>query len=189
RVSIRGCAATQPAGRAGCVATQPARCVGVPLLVSRGGRVRCCSTCGGPVHRYSGAGACGFRYAAAPLLNPRGGRLCCRSSRGRVAVLSLVSADGGCGAARPAPRGRPTCGCAARQSASEVGWITVESRGPTAAMFHVKHREGFVTTPSPFDASTPLAREVADITRLRLALAAETFSLPDQARLFTVANQ
>jgi chromosome partitioning protein len=56
-------------------------------------------------------------------------------------------------------------------------------------MFHVKHREGFVTTPSPFDASTPLAREVADITRRRLALAAETFPLPDQARVFTVANQ
>lgn len=46
-----------------------------------------------------------------------------------------------------------------------------------------------MTTPSPFDASTPLAREVADITRRRLALAAETFPLPDQARVFTVANQ
>jgi chromosome partitioning protein len=56
-------------------------------------------------------------------------------------------------------------------------------------MFHVKHREGFVTTPSPFDASTPLAREVADITRRRLALASETFPLPERTRVFTVANQ
>ncbi|MCS0500072.1 ParA family protein [Protaetiibacter mangrovi] len=56
-------------------------------------------------------------------------------------------------------------------------------------MFHVKHRKGVVTTPSPFDASTPLAREVAEITRRRLALAAESFPLPEKTRVFTVANQ
>ena len=46
-----------------------------------------------------------------------------------------------------------------------------------------------MTTPSPFDASTPLAREVAEITRRRMALAAETFPLPEKPRIFTVANQ
>ncbi|AYF97826.1 ParA family protein [Protaetiibacter intestinalis] len=56
-------------------------------------------------------------------------------------------------------------------------------------MFHVKHREGDVTTPSPFDASTPLAREVAEITRRRQALAAEPFPVPPRTRVFTVANQ
>jgi len=56
-------------------------------------------------------------------------------------------------------------------------------------MFHVKHREGYVSTPSPFDASTPLAREVAEITRRRMALASENFPLPAKTRVFTVANQ
>ena len=55
-------------------------------------------------------------------------------------------------------------------------------------MFHVKHRKGDVNT-TPFDASTPLAREVADITRRRFALAAETFPHPEKTRVFTVANQ
>ena len=61
--------------------------------------------------------------------------------------------------------------------------------GPTAVMFHVKHREGYVSTPSTFDASTPLAREVAEITRRRMALASENFPLPAATRVFTVANQ
>ncbi|MFT4030574.1 MAG: ParA family protein [Protaetiibacter sp.] len=46
-----------------------------------------------------------------------------------------------------------------------------------------------MTTPSPLDASTPLAREVAEITRRRLALASATFPLPEKTRVFTVANQ
>ena len=40
-----------------------------------------------------------------------------------------------------------------------------------------------------FDESTPLAREVAEITRRRLALAAEALPLPAETRVFTVANQ
>src|SRR5690606_4959489 len=96
-------------------------------------------------------------------------------------------------AATTQPAGWGSCDCSSGwvegRAQCQPGWITVESRGSQAAMFHVKHREGFVTTPSPFDASTPLAREVADITRRRLALAAETFPLPDEARIFTVANQ
>lgn len=36
---------------------------------------------------------------------------------------------------------------------------------------------------------TPLAREIADLTRRRSALAAEQLPLPDKTRIFTVANQ
>jgi chromosome partitioning protein len=39
------------------------------------------------------------------------------------------------------------------------------------------------------DESTPLARELAEITRRRQALAAETLPLPPETRVFTVANQ
>ncbi len=42
---------------------------------------------------------------------------------------------------------------------------------------------------SNYDDSTPLAREVADIARRRLALAEETLPLPKRTRIFTVANQ
>ncbi len=42
--------------------------------------------------------------------------------------------------------------------------------------------------PERFD-DTPLARELADITRRRQALAAEVPPLPDKTRIFTVANQ
>ncbi len=41
---------------------------------------------------------------------------------------------------------------------------------------------------SSFD-ETPLAKEVAELTRRRLALAAEELPLPDRTRAFTVANQ
>jgi chromosome partitioning protein len=58
----------------------------------------------------------------------------------------------------------------------------------------VKHPEGDTTeTPrSPSAATfedTPLARELSDITRRRLALAAQQLPLPDETRIFTVANQ
>jgi chromosome partitioning protein len=43
-------------------------------------------------------------------------------------------------------------------------------------------------TPDPFE-ETPLAKELADITRRRQALAAERLPLPDETRIFTVANQ
>jgi chromosome partitioning protein len=42
---------------------------------------------------------------------------------------------------------------------------------------------------SVFDESTPLARELAEITRRRQVLAADTLPLPDAPRVFTVANQ
>jgi chromosome partitioning protein len=42
---------------------------------------------------------------------------------------------------------------------------------------------------SSYDDTTPLAREVADITRRRLALAEQRLPLPKATRVFTVANQ
>lgn len=42
---------------------------------------------------------------------------------------------------------------------------------------------------SPFDESTPLAREIADLTRRRNVLAVTDFPLPRAPRVFTVANQ
>jgi len=54
----------------------------------------------------------------------------------------------------------------------------------------VKHPEGDVVSPTAgFDDSTPLARELADITRRRQAIAAEQLPLPTETRVFTVANQ
>lgn len=46
-----------------------------------------------------------------------------------------------------------------------------------------------MTTDSPFDESTPLARQVADITRRRLALESTDLPLPSSTRIFTVSNQ
>ncbi|MGY6499209.1 MAG: ParA family protein [Microcella sp.] len=46
-----------------------------------------------------------------------------------------------------------------------------------------------MTTDSPYDGSTPLAREVADITRRRRAVETQNFPLPDVPRVITVANQ
>lgn len=43
--------------------------------------------------------------------------------------------------------------------------------------------------PSPFDHTTPLAREIADITRRRKAAAVATYPLPASTRILTVANQ
>lgn len=54
----------------------------------------------------------------------------------------------------------------------------------------MKHPEGdLAETSASFDDSTPLARELAEITRRRQAIAAETLPLPDNTRVFTVANQ
>jgi chromosome partitioning protein len=46
-----------------------------------------------------------------------------------------------------------------------------------------------VSTDSTFDETTPLAREVAEITRRRQALAETALPLPDETRIFTVTNQ
>ena len=46
-----------------------------------------------------------------------------------------------------------------------------------------------MSTDSPFDETTPLAREVAEITRRRLALAESALPLPAETRIFTVTNQ
>lgn len=46
-----------------------------------------------------------------------------------------------------------------------------------------------MTTDSPYDGSTPLAREVADITRRRRAVETQNFPLPESPRVITVANQ
>jgi len=46
-----------------------------------------------------------------------------------------------------------------------------------------------VTTEGVYDESTPLAREVAEITRRRLALEGASLPLPATTRVFTVSNQ
>jgi len=54
----------------------------------------------------------------------------------------------------------------------------------------VKHPNGNIAeSTTGFDQSTPLARELAELTRRRQALAAEQLPLPQQTRVFTVANQ
>ncbi|GAA3729459.1 ParA family protein [Leifsonia bigeumensis] len=57
--------------------------------------------------------------------------------------------------------------------------------------FHVKHPEKTdeAETPMTADETTPLARELADLTRRRQALAAQELPLPGSTRVFTVANQ
>ena len=54
----------------------------------------------------------------------------------------------------------------------------------------MKHPEGDLAASSTsFDESTPLAREIAELTRRRQALAADVLPLPRETRIFTVANQ
>ena len=45
-----------------------------------------------------------------------------------------------------------------------------------------------IAAPS-FDGSTPLAREIADLTQRRQLLASQTLPLPSKTRIFTVSNQ
>ncbi|MGZ0212337.1 MAG: ParA family protein [Actinomycetales bacterium] len=54
----------------------------------------------------------------------------------------------------------------------------------------MKHPESEVNEQGrSFDESTPLAREIADLTRRRQAVASASLPLPSQPRVFTVANQ
>ncbi|WP_309616163.1 ParA family protein [Salinibacterium sp.] len=54
----------------------------------------------------------------------------------------------------------------------------------------MKHPEGSLASSTrSFDDTTPLAREIAENTRRRQAIAAETLPLPNETRVFTVANQ
>lgn len=46
-----------------------------------------------------------------------------------------------------------------------------------------------MTTETPYDETTPLAREVAEITRRRIALAGTDLPLPTATRVITVSNQ
>jgi chromosome partitioning protein len=46
-----------------------------------------------------------------------------------------------------------------------------------------------VSSSTDYDASTPLARELADLNRRRRALASQRFPLPSSTRVFTVSNQ
>ena len=46
-----------------------------------------------------------------------------------------------------------------------------------------------MVTEAPYDDTTPLAREVAEITRRRIALEATSLPLPATTRVFTVSNQ
>jgi chromosome partitioning protein len=56
----------------------------------------------------------------------------------------------------------------------------------------VKHPEQDTPAEAPssaFDGSTPLAREIQDLTRRRQAIAAQTLPLPSRTRVFTISNQ
>ncbi|TQO20006.1 chromosome segregation ATPase [Rhodoglobus vestalii] len=54
----------------------------------------------------------------------------------------------------------------------------------------MKHPESEVNEQStPFDETTPLAREIAELTRRRQAVAKAALPLPSAPRVFTVANQ
>jgi chromosome partitioning protein len=76
---------------------------------------------------------------------------------------------------------------------SRKGWIwQILGRSHQPKMFHVKHPDGEtneVSSTAGYDDSTPLARELADLTRRRRAIAAEQFPLPEKTRILTVANQ
>jgi chromosome partitioning protein len=84
----------------------------------------------------------------------------------------------------------------------------VTTTAPTTRRFHVKHPEEDLaeaiarnksTATAPivessvggaiFDESTPLAKELAELTRRRKALEASELPLPAEPRIFTVANQ
>ena len=54
----------------------------------------------------------------------------------------------------------------------------------------MKHPEGnLADSTRSFDGTTPLAREIAENTRRRRAIAAQLLPLPPEPRIFTVANQ
>ena len=54
----------------------------------------------------------------------------------------------------------------------------------------MKHPEGnLANSTTSFDETTPLAREIAENTRRRRAITAQTLPLPREPRIFTVANQ
>ena len=67
----------------------------------------------------------------------------------------------------------------------EPGQVIVTSPAPVASVDQGKK----VQSSPAFDDSTPLARELSEITRRRQALAVEKFPLPPAPRVFTVANQ
>ncbi|MFZ6993257.1 ParA family protein [Curtobacterium sp. RRHDQ66] len=46
-----------------------------------------------------------------------------------------------------------------------------------------------MSSSTDYDASTPLAREIADLNRRRRAIATKQFPLPDKTRIMTVSNQ
>jgi chromosome partitioning protein len=50
-------------------------------------------------------------------------------------------------------------------------------------------RDGTAPDPAPYDATTPLARELADLTRRREALKIDTLPRPAKTRVITVSNQ
>ncbi len=60
---------------------------------------------------------------------------------------------------------------------------------PQPRRFHVKHPEPTEVNPVGAFDDTPLARELSEITRRKLALAAQRLPLPPKTRVLTVANQ
>ncbi|PJJ73710.1 chromosome partitioning protein [Diaminobutyricimonas aerilata] len=56
-------------------------------------------------------------------------------------------------------------------------------------MFHVKHQKGPLSVSPNDSADSPLAREIADMTRRREALRTAALPLPPSPRVFTIANQ
>ncbi len=69
---------------------------------------------------------------------------------------------------------------------------TVNFTENRATRFHVKHPEQdsqVEATTTVFDGSTPLAHEIAELTRRRQAIASQTLPLPARTRIFTISNQ
>jgi chromosome partitioning protein len=67
-----------------------------------------------------------------------------------------------------------------------------KSRRTEQTRFHVKHPDKDdqnVASSSVFDGSTPLAREIADLSRRRQAVASTVLPLPARTRVITVSNQ
>lgn len=102
--------------------------------------------------------------------------------------------DGAVGAILSADAADSTGG-STQESPSEPPADDVETvPEPAETTFHVKQSDSAtVATLSPSSASseseTPLAREVADQTRRRQALASAPLPLPDHTRIFTISNQ
>jgi chromosome partitioning protein len=98
-----------------------------------------------------------------------------RALTGEVAAAQLTPADDGAADGGAADGGAAEVSAAAVSAADGTAISVVESAVPA-------------TSGISFE-DAPFAREIADLTRRRRALAAEVLPLPKDTRVFTVANQ